>query len=218
MKSSWDTTKAQSNYHFDPRRQDFIEDVISKLGYIKPTWDKDIDNIIENSRPATWETRGYKGQGVAIPPSDLEAEEYDIVRVGGDPKQVITHLNWEIPTSLQRIVDDFALDGVMPRIHVQLPGELWHLHIDKLQKWLPEDPTQVMRIMIQLTDWQPGQFWEFGNYHWNHWRAGDVITFDWKNMPHSTANAGHHPRVTLQITGVKTDATEKYLRELEKTI
>ena len=68
--------------------------------------------------------------------------------------------------------------------------------------------------MIQLTDWQPGQFWEFGNYHWNQWTAGDVVTFDWQNMPHSTANAGHHPRVTLQLTGVKTSDTYDFLAGL----
>ena len=101
-------------------------------------------------------------------------------------------------------------------IHVQMPGEVWNLHIDKLGKWCPEDPSRVMRIFVQLTDWQPGQFWEFGNYHWNQWSAGDVTCFDWQNMPHSTANAGHHPRVTLQITGVITEQTKKFLAELKQ--
>lgn len=215
MKSSWDITREQSNYHFDPRKKDYHEDVIYSLGQIDPTWMEDLDSIIDRARPATWETRGYKGQGVTIPPADLESEEYDIIRVGADPKQVITHLNWEIPSNLQKIVDDFVLDGVMARIHVQFPGELWHRHIDKLQKWSPDDPSRVLRVFIQLTDWQPGQFWEYGNFHWNQWRAGDVSTFDWQNVPHCTANAGHHPRVTLQITGVRTDGTEKFLRGLQ---
>ena len=99
----------------------------------------------------------------------------------------------------------------MNRIHVQLTGELWNLHIDKLYKWAPENPDSVMRIMIQLTDWKPGQFWEYGNYHYNQWKAGDVTTFDWQNMPHSTANAGYHPRVTFQLTGIKTAKTQEML-------
>jgi hypothetical protein len=103
----------------------------------------------------------------------------------------------------------------MNRIHVQRPGEVWNLHIDKLQKWCPEDPGRIMRVMIQLTDWQPGQFWAYGNYHYKQWRAGDVTTFDWANVPHSTANAGHYPRVTFQITGVRTDTTDKFLEELK---
>ena len=73
-----------------------------------------------------------------------------------------------------------------------------------------------MRIFIQLTDWQPGQFWEYGNYHWTQWRAGSVTTFDWQNLPHSTANAGFEPRVTLQITGVKTGRTMDYLASLPR--
>ena len=104
----------------------------------------------------------------------------------------------------------------MARIHIQYPGELWHRHIDKLQKWCPEDPTKVLRAFIQLTSWQPGQFWEYGNYHWNQWAAGDVSTFDWANIPHSTANAGHNPRITLQITGIITNKTKDFLSTLQR--
>lgn len=215
MNSSWDKTRAQSTYHFNSSRKDYKEDVLTVLGHITPTWTEDLTNIIAQSRPATWETRGYKEQGVPPPREDLIAEEYDLERVGADPKMVISHLNWDIPASLQAVSDQFGLDDCMNRIHVQLPGELWNLHIDKLGKWCPEDPSKVMRIFIQLTDWQPGQFWEFGNYHWNQWLSGDVTCFDWQNMPHSTANAGHHPRVTLQITGVITDKTNNYLRSLK---
>ena len=214
FKSSWDFTKSTSTYHFDPKKKDRFEDVIAHLGHIEPTWLADIDNIVANAKPATWETRGYKGEGVLPPREDLVAEEYDLERVGADPKMTITHLNWNMPESLKKISRQFGLADCMERIHVQLPGEVWNLHMDKLQKWNPEDPSRVMRIFVQLTDWQPGQFWEYGNHHWNQWRAGDVSTFDWANMPHSTANAGHHPRVTLQLTGVITDRTQDFLAHL----
>jgi hypothetical protein len=215
MRSSWNETRARSTYHFDSTRIDNKDDVITTLGHIQPTWTTDLDKIITESKPARWENRGYKGEGVEVPPADLIAEEYDIARVGADPKQTITHLNWQLPASLQSISDAFGLDDCMTRIHVQQPGELWHRHIDKLQKWSPNDPSQVLRVFIQLTDWQPGQFWEYGNYHWNQWQAGDVSTFDWANMPHCTANAGHHPRVTLQLTGVVTDKTCEYLKTIQ---
>lgn len=216
MKSSWDYTKSKSTYHFDATREDQAKDVMTHLGQIKPTWIGDLETIMTNSKPATWETRGYKGEGVPTPREDLLAEEYDIERVGADPKMIITHLNWQIPESLKAISEAFGLDDCMERIHVQWPGEVWNLHIDKLQKWCPEDPSRVGRYFIQLTDWQPGQFWEYGNYHWNQWRAGDVSTFDWANMPHSTANAGHHMRVTFQLTGVITNKTRDFLANLPK--
>lgn len=216
MKSSWDYTKERSTYHFDSTRKDRLDDVLTCLGRITGIdWSGDLANIIESSKPATWETRGYKGEGVPPPREDLISEEYDIKRAGADPKMIITNLNWQLPTSLKLIADAFGLDDCMPRIHVQLPGQVWNLHIDKLQKWSPDDPTKVARYFIQLTEWQPGQFWEYGNYHWNQWQPGDVSTFDWANIPHSTANAGHHPRVTFQLTGVKTEKTEQFLQELK---
>jgi hypothetical protein len=152
-----------------------------------------------------------------VPKPDLAAEEYDLQRVGADPDMIITDLNWQIPPVLKKITELFALDDCMERIHVQQPGQVWNLHIDKLQKWCPEDPDRVLRVFVQLTDWQPGQFWEYGNHHWNQWRAGDVTTFDWQNLPHSTANAGHHPRATFQLTGVISPATEKFLKALRST-
>ena len=213
--SSWDRTRAVSTYHFDNHRKDAPHEVITYLGRLDPTvWNQDVAEIVFSSKPASWETRGYKGEGIEAPPDELQAEEYDIERVGADPKMTITHLNWKLPASLQTVSDQFALEDCMNRIHVQMPGELWNLHIDKLQKWCPEDPSRIMRIMIQLTGWQPGQFWEYGNYHYNQWHAGDVTTFDWANIPHSTANAGHHPRVTLQLTGLATEQTHRFLTEL----
>ncbi len=215
IQSSWDQTRARSQYHFDTGRIDPRWDTVIGLGKFSGDWRQEIEEAIARARPATWETRGYKGQGNDIPPSDLEAEEYDLERVGANPKMIISHLDWTVPPVFQKISDLFAMQDTMIRVHVQMPGDIWNLHIDKLEKWCPENPDRVMRIMVQLTDWQPGQFWEYGNYHWNHWRAGDVTTFDWINVPHCTANAGHHPRCTLQITGIRTNATEEFLRNFK---
>jgi hypothetical protein len=214
MKSNWETAQARSTYHFDPGQKDNPRAVVTALGHITPTWQADLASIVSNAKPATWATRGYKGEGIEAPAEDLAAEEYDLTSHGMSRDLPITHLNWRIPESLQKISDNFGLKDCMARIHVQQPGEVWNLHIDKLQKWAPDAPESVIRIMIQLTDWQPGQFWEYGNYHWNQWSAGDVSTFDWANIPHSTANAGHHPRVTFQLTGIRTKQTEQYLATL----
>lgn len=204
MKSSWESTKSQSTYHFDTKTVDRPQDVMQQLRSFTPTpeWDSAIQDIIKQARPTTWATRGYKGEGKDIPPVDLESEEYDLTSNGMPADLHITHLTWAVPPVFKAIADEFELSDTMIRMHVQHPGEMWNLHIDKLGKWCPEDHSKVVRLFMQLTDWQPGQFWEFGNYHWNQWRAGDVVTFDWKNMPHCTANAGYHPRVTMQITGV----------------
>ena len=216
MTSNYQTSKARSTYHFDPRIEDKKDHVVHYLGHIAPTveWCDAVADIVAQSRPATWATRGYKGEGVPPPREDLAAEHYDLESAGYGRDYVITHMNWSIPEVFQRIVDQFALADCMARLHVQKPGEMWNVHIDKLQKWAPNNPESVMRVFIQLTDWCQGQFWEYGNYHWRRWRAGDVVTFDWANMPHSTANAGYDPRVTLQLTGVKTAETYDFLANL----
>jgi len=212
MISSWDTTKPRSRYHFDNKTIDPQYDAVINLGSFMPCWQSELDTIINQSRSATWRTRGQVGN--SRPESELAAEEYDLERAGYNKNYEITNLNWTIPPVLQRIADLFALYDSMTRIHVQMPGQVWNLHLDKLEKWNPGDPDSVLRVQIQLTDWAPGQFWSYGNYQHSMWSAGDVTTFDWQNVPHSTANAGLEPRVTLQVTGVQTEQTRNFLRVL----
>jgi hypothetical protein len=214
-KSSWDKLKEKSTYHFDNTIVDKKKDVIVELGHIDGDFSREVKKIIKESKAANWETRGFKGEGVEVPSPELKDEEYDLARVGVDPKVVITNLAWKLPKKLQAISDMFAFEDTMNRIHVQQPGQLWHQHIDKLYKWFPEDPSKVMRVFIQLTNWEMGQYWQYGTYNWSHWQAGNVTTFDWQNVPHSTANAGFHPRVTLQITGIATDKTRAFLKLLK---
>lgn len=213
MSSSWDETRKRSYYHFDPRAWDDRWDTVQRLGHVTATWQHLIDDIVAQSQPVTWRTRGNPDKPPR-PESELAAEEYDLERAGYDRDHKVTDLNWNIPPELQQLADSFGFADSMTRIHVQHPGQVWNLHLDKLEKWCREDPTLVTRVMIQLTDWQPGHFWIYGNYHFWGWRAGDITTFDWINVPHATANAGHTPRVTLQVTGIYTDKTHEFLRSL----
>lgn len=213
MKSSWDETKKRSRYHFDSKRFDPDQDRVVRLGFIQPVWEAELKSIVENSRAATWRTRGAAGK--SRPEEELAAEDYDLEREGYGKDYIISNLNWDIPPVLQEIADRFALEDSMTRIHVQQPGQVWNLHLDKLEKWCPENPASVIRIQIQLTAWEPGQFWSYGNYCHSQWQAGDVTTFDWQNIPHATANASHHPRVTLQVTGIRTPATDAYLQMIK---
>ena len=212
MKSSWELTKPRSKYHF---RNDYFDpefDKVIKLGKFKLDMSNDIEALIDSSRPATWRTRGAVGK--SRPEEELAAEDYDLERFGYGKDYQITHLNWDIPEVLQKVSKLFSLEDCMNRVHVQKPGEVWNLHLDKLEKWNPENPDSIIRIQVALTDWQPGQFWSYGNYQHSMWKVGEVTTFDWQNLPHSTANASHYPRVTFQITGVRTAQTEQFLAEL----
>lgn len=215
MKSSWDETKQSCNYHFDNTRMDPRWDNVIGLGQFSGEWQQELAEAIAAAKPATWATRGYKAEGVDIPRPDLVAEEYDLERIGMDKDAVITNLTWDLAPVFQRMADSFKLIDPMVRLHVQHPGQVWNLHMDKLQKWCPDDPSSVIRIFIQLTDWQPGHFWAFGNYTYSKWAAGDIVTMDWENTPHCTANAGHTSRATLQVTGVRSSLTDKFLTTLK---
>jgi len=110
-------------------------------------------------------------------------------------------------------------------INLQEPGSIKNLHADSLNGWFkdvekfknmpldkklkqPEGTQGLHRIFIALTDWKPGWMWQFGVDHWTDWKKGDVVHFDWRNVPHCTANAGYLPRPILKITGIS-DFVEK---------
>lgn len=211
MKSNWEITRARSQYHFDTTQMDPRWDTVQHLGHITPTWTTELAAAIETSKPVTWRTRGRDNDPLKRASEEYDQEEYDLEQQGYGRDHIVTNLNYNLDPVFQRIADQFALDQCMARIHVQHPGQTWNLHLDKLEKWMPADPSQVVRYFVQLTDWQPGHFWSYGNYCWSGWFAGDVSTFDWWNVPHATANAGHVPRVTLQITGIKTEKTAQFL-------
>lgn len=200
--SAWEITKERSQYHFDTSIMDPRWDTVTLVKQFANTWQSELQAAVDASKPVTWRTRGKPNDSLQRKSEEYDQEEYDLERIGMAKEYVVTNLNYELTPELQRIADSFGLDNAMARLHVQWPGQVWNLHLDKLEKWMPADPSRVERYFVQLTDWEPGHFWSFGNFVWQNWRAGDAVTFDWLNVPHSTANAGHTPRVTLQVTGV----------------
>jgi hypothetical protein len=216
MESNWELTKQKSQYHFDPTIIDPRWDSVTRLGNFIPNWATELEEIIQSSRPATWATRAEFVRPLEARKGnkELQKEEYDLLQSGLSADHQISHLSWHVPPLFQKMSDLFGMEDTWNRMHIQKTGELWNLHIDKLEKACPEDPSRVLRVFVQLTDWQPGQFWQYGNYNYCQWRAGDITTFDWQNVPHCTANAGYHPRVTFQITGLITDKTREFLQVL----
>ena len=113
------------------------------------------------------------------------------------------------------------------KFHNQRTGQMLHTHIDNfagreerqnsfIVTEFDKNPITIRRFAIMLADWQLGQVFQLGNASWTQWGAGDCITWDWKNIPHSTANMGWHVRPMLQITGNVTERTEQVLAEASK--
>lgn len=214
MKSNWEILRQRSKYHFNNFIYDVQFDNVVKIGNIEPFWSEYIEKIVDESMAVTWRTRGRQNDPLKRQDQEYDQEDYDLETQGYGKDFVVTNLNYNIPDIFLLLINQFSLDKTMARIHVQMPGQVWNLHLDKLEKWMPEDPSKVVRYFVQLTDWEQGHFWSYGNYMYSGWRAGDITTFDWLNVPHSTANAGHSPRITLQITGVKTEKSDQFIAKL----
>lgn len=207
--SNWEIQKSKSVYHFNSRIIDHRWDSVQGLGKFTGNWTAEVDKVIKTAKPATWRTRSETGTGGV----HVEQEEYDLINAGMAAETVISNLEYNLDPIFKKMCDLIGLSNRIDRVHVQWPGQVFSKHIDKLEKMNPDNPDKVMRIMVMLTDWDPGHFNQYGNYTYSQWSAGDIHTFDWKNVPHSSANASLIPRVSLLTTGTITDTTLKFLAD-----
>ena len=209
--SSWQWCVDHSRYHFDNTRIDQPGEWFQVLGRFEGNWTDEVAQA--QGKPITWATRKFYGNDDDTISPMLAQEENDLKITGAPVDLELTDAVFDItpyPT-LTHMSEYFGIADAKIRMHYQRPGQMFNLHIDKLQDRCPEDPEQVIRMTIMLADWQPGQFYSYGTCNYSHWRAGDVHIFDWANVPHATANASRYMRPVLQITGLKTDRTRELL-------
>lgn len=113
---------------------------------------------------------------------------------------------------LEKIVKIFKLKNPRSNLHIQHPGQMHMLHLDmnfgegKAYTHLTreEQKEKIARIFVMLADWQPGQIVTIGNVDYTRWKKGDCAYFSWFDIPHGTANFGHHNRPLLFISGERT--------------
>lgn len=217
-KSSWEYTKNFSNYHFDKWQVETEGEWIHKLGRFAGQWQEHIPAILEKSKDLGWDqsTNSNLRPGFTGGQSPMKAQEdYDRIQHGlKDTDQTNLVLESFIDTvpAIKAMVDHWKLEKPSYRIHVQWPGQCFGLHIDKLWHRCPTDPGRIVRLMIPLADYEPGQMSLFGNYVLTQYRAGDVYIFDTLNVPHASANLSVTPRPNMVITGLRTPETDEALR------
>ena len=225
--SRWETTKNNSNWHFDPSRPPTPgADSYTYVGNFKADFTAAIARAETHIIPNNWGSKFIRDPAVAI-----TAEQADLIKVGAD-KDVETYDRApgnNIPL-FHKCANALGMDLTMIKFHIQRTGQYAVTHIDNyvspthsnwrwLQKQCNIEPNgadrdvSVRRFAIMLEDWQMGQVFQVGNATWSNWRAGDCITWDWYNMPHATANIGWRPRPMLQLTGAETDATRRIVTD-----
>lgn len=211
--SNWEWCRQHSRYHFDYSRKDVEGEWYHRVGRFVGDWGQDLQRMRADHRPITWATRKFYGDDDNTVSPMLRQEENDLRESGAPIDLQLTDMNDTIDPypMIEKIADYWEILDAKQRVHWQMPGQMFNLHIDKLWERCPEDPTKVIRITVHLTDWEPGQFMQYGTAFHSHWTAGDAHVFKWADVPHATANASRSARPTLQITGVKSDRTQRLL-------
>lgn len=190
-----------------------------------------VDAIAEcmpRAKASTWASRNDFNKDIAENGLyTASAEEQDLMRAGADPKAEVFYRTAaeDIPL-FRQIAAHLGLTEPMIKFHDQRTGQMLHLHLDNFAARperensfkiteMDRNPGIMRRFAIMLADWEMGQAWMFGNALYHGWRAGDCITWEWRDMPHATVNAGWHHRPLLQITGYVTEKTTALLTEAE---
>lgn len=222
--SRWAYTKSVSNYHFDPQRDDAPGDVFQFCGRFLLDFEALIARADQDAKERSWSSRNNREDLYSAP-----AEEADLIAAGADPKQIVFARSeaQDDPVCNEIAANILGLTDYKIKVHRQTTGQMLHLHIDNFAgdaerensfkiTSFDQNPNLKRRFAIQLRDWQMGQIWTFGNTYWNQWQAGECVTWDWRDIPHATANCGWEPRYMLQITGWVSDKTEALLSTATK--
>lgn len=216
-KSNWEYIKDKlSNYHFDKWKIENEGEWWNKLGKFQLT--EEILNAVsvleEKSKKIGWfDVTSTYHPGFPNGKSPLlEQEHYDREKSGiqGEYTQVVPEEDIA-NTCLQDLGKYWKLNRLRTRVHVQFPGQMFAMHIDKLWHRFPNDPKKIIRLVVNLSDYEPGQLMIYGNSVFTQWTQGDIHCFDTLNVPHATANLSTKPRAILIITGVRTPETDKLL-------
>ena len=138
--SNWEQGKSRSNYHFNKWNKD--NNCVEHLGNFHGDWQQELEEVIDDCKPLTWANRRY---GTGRPDGDAEAEEFDLLKAGADPKITLYRglKNFTKCPSLQKMTDFFALRPVLQDWE---PGQFLMYGNQQFDRWRAGD--------VHKFDWQ----------------------------------------------------------------
>lgn len=223
--SRWEYTKQQSAWHFDTKRPPREGlDSYTHVCRFQYDFSKEIEMCKPLTKKSSWGSRNPSIDRIY----SAEPEEQDLIRAGADPKApVFERAAAEDVPVFKSISDWLGLTDSTIKFHNQTTGQMLHTHMDNFAGRperensykvtdMDKNPNIIRRFAIMLADWELGQIFQLGNANFTQWRAGDCITWEWKDMPHSTANMGWWDRPMLQVTGYVTEQTNRVLYNASK--
>ena len=224
------TTKSPFSqpWHFDKWKTDEEGDYVKIVGQFVGDWTKDIDT----ARDIGLTVKEYNKQSyesAANKPSENHATE-DSENPYGTPGAPIfskMHIDQNVGKMpvFEEIIDFLKFDKtkqLVQKFNDQNPNQQLMWHVDNL----PGNPrkeriignpdfmyqdSDVVRFLIMLEDWEPGQILQFGTIVYTQWKAGTAIAWEWSTLPHLTWNGSWSRRPVLQITGSASEDTWKLI-------
>ena len=227
--SRWEFTKSKSTWHFDPSRTDTLD--YQPVCTFEGDWDFAVEKCLDRVVDATWASRNQFDKTPEAKKRRMysaDAEELDLLRAGADPHmEVFQRAKAEDFEVFQNIAAYFGMTEATIKFHNQRTGQMLNWHIDNFagrpergnsfkKIKADEDPSLMRRFVIMLDDWRHGQVFQLGNCNWHQWKRGECITWEWRDIPHSTCNMGWDNRPMLQVTGRTTDRTYEIVRNGSK--
>lgn len=230
--SRWEFTKGQSKWHFDTTRPPIPgKDSYTHVCRFNADFTAAISQCMTKTKSCSWSTRGNVNKNIAEQGLySASAEEQDLINAGADPAQEIFDRADASDIELfQKISQWLGLEESSIKFHNQKTGQMLHVHMDNfagrperknsfLVTDMDNNPEIIRRFAIMLDDWRLGQIFQLGNANFTQWSAGDCITWEWQDIPHSTANMGWWDRPMLQITGYTSERTNKILKQASKDL
>lgn len=215
--SNYEYCKTLSNYHFDKWRKESEGEWFHYLGRYLGNWKNELQLIHDQSKKLAWSQLsstakhpGFKsGESTTIRQEDNDKNSYGLENTEYT-NMVLNDFLLEFPV-FKKMLDFWKLEKPALRAHVQFPGQSFIRHIDKLWHRNPKDPTKIIRFVVHLEDWEPGQMMMYGNAFHGQWHAGDIHIFDTLNIPHCSSNLSDKPRTIIIITGHRTAKTDELL-------
>lgn len=101
------------------------------------------------------------------------------------------------------------------KIWMQYPGQMTYSHIDHIYAFyndradIYENPKRRRKAVSQLSDWESGNYFCWGNTMMGTWTKGDTFSWTWA-MPHWTANLGTLPRVSINWLSAEWYSDEQF--------
>ena len=69
-----------------------------------------------------------------------------------------------------------------------------------------------VRIIVFVTDWEPGQVFMMGNRVMTQWHAGNTLFWPVTKYPHGTYNGSHQSCYRIRISGLATEHFNKVIQ------